>query len=198
MAPADPRGAHRPSGKHETGSTTLDPAGHRPGLLPVSWLLFVVRPTLVLPAQRGLRGPRRARVHVPRRRAPGVGDRPYDGAFAADYGSFDRWPTCSARSATTNGCTKTDPSRRSSNRASDSTPHLPPTAERQSPQRCCGQPLVLFDTAQPIAVLAPMRAETATAGGDRDGSGAGPDPGLRQRGGALREGARVTDATGVP
>jgi len=41
---------------------------------------------------------------------------------------------------------------------------LPPTAERQSPQRCCGQPLVLFATAQPIAVPAPMRAETATAG----------------------------------
>ena len=75
-----------------------------------------------------------------------------------------RSPMCCARSATTNECTKTDPSRRSSNRASDSTPHLPPTAERQSPQRCCGQPLVLFDTAQPIAVPAPMRAETATAG----------------------------------
>ena len=89
---------------------------------------------------------------------------PYDVAFSADYGSFQSIADVLRQIGTTNECTKTDPSRRSSNRASDSTPHLPPTAERQSPQRCCGQPLVLFDTAQPIAVPAPMRAETATAG----------------------------------
>jgi len=36
---------------------------------------------------------------------------------------------CCARSATTNECTSKDPSRRSSNPASDSTPHLPRTSE---------------------------------------------------------------------
>ena len=40
----------------------------------ISWLLFVLRPGVVLPAERGLRGPRRARVHALRRGAPGVGD----------------------------------------------------------------------------------------------------------------------------
>ena len=68
---------------------------------------------MVVPAQRRLRGPRRARVRVARRGASRSGrTTPFVSEFAGDFGHYDRSPTCSARSATTSGSTSCRANRR--------------------------------------------------------------------------------------
>ena len=121
-------------------------------------------------------------------RSPGFAARSWPGR-APTTARSSRSPMCCARSATTNECTNTDPSRRSSNRASDSTPHT-------SPNRGAPITAALLRSAVSSVRYSATDSRAGTnacrdsdrGGGDRDGSGAGPDPGLRQRGGAPREG----------
>ena len=124
---------------------------------------------------------------------------PYDVAFSADYGSFQSIADVLRQIGHDERVHKDGSLEAIKHRASDSTPH--PSPNRGAPITAAllrsAVSSVRYSATDSRAGTNACR-DSDRGGGDRDGSGAGPDPGLRQRGGALREGARVTDATGVP
>ena len=95
------------SGKRENRLLLLlDPAGHRLRLLPISWLLFVVRPAWSYRLNADFEDHAEHEYMHLVTEHPEWETTPFESEFAADYGRSTRWPTCSDRSATTNGSTR--------------------------------------------------------------------------------------------